>query len=94
MSSSEPVAVGSRLELIESVGGKCPNGHEGATWRILRSAEKPIVTQWFRCDVCSVGVIAAGTHVWPKTVAEALVALAAKPPRVRTALRVIDRDRA
>ena len=87
--SSEPMAANG-LELIESVGGKCPNRHP-AIWRVLRSAEKPIEAQWFKCDICSATRVAKGTLVWPETVVEALAALAAKPPKAKTVLRVIDR---
>ncbi len=92
--SSVPAVVESGLELIESAGGKCPRGHP-ATWRTLRSvlAERPgpIISQWFMCDVCSARAIAEGRHVWPATVAEAQVALAARPPRSHTKITVLDR---
>lgn len=76
------------LELRESTGEdkKCPYGHPGTTWRVLFEwdAEEHkwyILTQWFKCPVCSRRAIAEDRHVWPATVDEAEAAYEAKPSK-------------
>lgn len=87
------------LELREIAGDNklCPHRHGNTTWRVLfewdsKDSRWYILTQWYKCPVCSRRTIAEGRHVWPANVAEAEAALEAKvQSEERSTTRILDR---
>ncbi len=87
------------LELREIAGDNklCPHRHGGTTWRVLFEWDEKdrrwyILTQWYKCPVCSRKAIAEGRHIWPVNVAEAETAYEAKvKSEERNTTRILDR---